>query len=118
MVSAETLLSYPDCKLSFTVNTDASDKQLGAVIIQNTKPIAFFYRILSKPQHNYTTKLRVLQIGTATDGEEVGNSGNITIHKTGEEKGGSGASLKSNIKWWILCAEGEISEVGIPPPHN
>ena len=54
MVSAETLLSYPDWKLSFTVHTDASDKQLDDVINQNIKPISFFSRKLSKPQRNYT----------------------------------------------------------------
>ena len=55
MVSAETLLSYPYWKVPFTVHTDASDKQLCAVIIQNNKPIALFSIILSKPQHKYTT---------------------------------------------------------------
>ena len=55
VVSAETLLSYPDQKLTFTVHTYASDKQVGAVIIQNNKTIAFFSRILSKPQRNYIT---------------------------------------------------------------
>ena len=55
MVSEKTLLSYPDWKLTFTVHTDASDKQLGAVISQNKKPISFFSRRLSKPQRNYTT---------------------------------------------------------------
>ena len=35
MVSEKTLLSYPDWKLTFTVHTDASDKQLGAVISHN-----------------------------------------------------------------------------------
>ena len=38
MVSVETLLSYPDWKLPFTVHTDTYDKQLGSVIIQNNKP--------------------------------------------------------------------------------
>ena len=55
MLSAETLLSYPYWKLQFTVNTDASNKQLGALISKNNKPIALFSRILSKPQHNYAT---------------------------------------------------------------
>ena len=54
MVSDETLLSYPDWEIPFTVHTDASDKQLGAVISQNNKPIAFFSRRLGKPQSNYT----------------------------------------------------------------
>ena len=55
MVSAETLLCYPDWKLPFTVHNDASDKKLVAVIIQNNKPIYFFSRRLSKTQRNYTT---------------------------------------------------------------
>ena len=54
MVSAETLLSYPNWKLPFTVHTDDYDKQLGDVISHNNKPIAFLSRKLSKPQRNYT----------------------------------------------------------------
>ena len=54
MVSAETLLSYPDWKIPFPVHTDASDKYLGAVISQNIKPISFFSRRLRKPQRNCT----------------------------------------------------------------
>ena len=49
MVSAKTLLSYPDWKLPFMVCTDSSDKQLGDVISHNNTPIAFFSRIFSKP---------------------------------------------------------------------
>ena len=54
MVSVETLLSYPYWKLPFTVHTDASDKQLGSVIIKNNKLIAFFSSRLSKPKRKYT----------------------------------------------------------------
>ena len=54
MVSADTLSIYPYWKLPFTVHTDATDKQLGAVIIQTNKPIAFLSSKLSKPQRNYT----------------------------------------------------------------
>ena len=54
MLSVETLLSYPYCKLLFTVHTDTYDKQLGSVIIQINKPISFFSSIVSNPQWNYT----------------------------------------------------------------
>ena len=60
MVSADMLLSFPDRKLPFNVNTNASDKQLGADISHNNKPIAFFSIILSKPQCNYTTNEKEL----------------------------------------------------------
>ena len=55
MMSEEVFLTYPDWSIPFDVHTDASDKQLGAVISQNGKPIAFFSRRLSKSQRNYTT---------------------------------------------------------------
>ena len=62
MVSARTLLSNLYWKLPFTVHTDASDKRVGAVIIQNKKPIDFFSKILSKPQHEYTMTKRELLV--------------------------------------------------------
>ena len=40
MVSTETLLSYTYWTINFTVHTDDSDKQLGAVISKNNKPVA------------------------------------------------------------------------------
>ena len=55
MVQTETLLTYPDWMIPFTIHTDASDDQLGAVISQNNKPIAFFSRKLSMAQCNYAT---------------------------------------------------------------
>ena len=55
VVSSETLISYPYWKLPFIFNTCASCKQLGAIISQNNKPIAFFSIIFSKTQRNYTT---------------------------------------------------------------
>ena len=54
MVSAETLLNYPDCKIPFTVHTDASDIQVYDTTSQNNKPVALFSRKLSKPQRNHT----------------------------------------------------------------
>jgi hypothetical protein len=55
MVQTETLLTYPDWTILFTIHTDASDYQLGSVISQRNQAIAFFSRKLSKAQCNYTT---------------------------------------------------------------
>ena len=63
MISEEVFLVYPDWSKPFTVHTDASDKQLGAVISQDNKPLAFFSRRLSKSQRNYTvTEKELLSI--------------------------------------------------------
>ena len=60
VVSKEVLLSYPDFTKSFDIYTDASHTQLGAVISQNEKPIAFYSRKLNTAQTHYTTTEREL----------------------------------------------------------
>jgi len=54
-ITAESLLTYPNFNKPFDVYTDASDRQLGAVILQDGKPIAHFSRTLNAAQRNYTT---------------------------------------------------------------
>ncbi len=47
----------------FEIFTDASSKQLGAVITQGNKPIAFFSRKLTETQQRYSvTKIELLAI--------------------------------------------------------
>ena len=55
MITKETLLTFPDFNKEFHIYTDASDFQLGAVIMQDNKPLAFYSRKLNKSQRNYTT---------------------------------------------------------------
>ena len=61
MIAADTLLAYPDHNLPFHIYTDASNTQLGSVILQNTRPIAYYTRKLNPAQHNYTTNEKELQ---------------------------------------------------------
>jgi hypothetical protein len=56
-------LAYPDYSKVFEIYTDASSKQLGAVITQDNRPIAFFSQKLSDTQHKYSaTKIKLLAI--------------------------------------------------------
>ena len=54
-MAKETILNYPDFNEVFEIHTDASDRQLGAAISQNGKPLAFYSRKLNSAQKNYTT---------------------------------------------------------------
>jgi hypothetical protein len=59
----EVVLVYPDFTRPFGINTNASTKQLGAVITQDNRPIAFFSQKLSVVQSKCTdTKLERLAI--------------------------------------------------------
>ena len=53
-ITKDTLLNYPNFNKPFDVYTDASDKQIGAIISQDGKPIAHFSRTLNSAQKNYT----------------------------------------------------------------
>ena len=55
VMAKETILNYPDFNKVFEIHTDASDRQLGAVISQEGKPLALYSRKLSSAQRNYTT---------------------------------------------------------------
>ena len=55
IICREVMLTYPDFYKSFHIYTDASDTQLGAVITQDEKPIAFYSRKLNSAQKRYTT---------------------------------------------------------------
>jgi hypothetical protein len=62
-VAKEVVLAYPDFSKQFEIYIDASTKQLGAVITQDNRPIAFFSRKLSEAQSKYTfTELELLAI--------------------------------------------------------
>jgi hypothetical protein len=57
------VLAYPDYSKVFEICTDASSKQLGAVITQDNRPIVFFSWKLSDTQHKYSvTKIELLAI--------------------------------------------------------
>jgi hypothetical protein len=53
-IATETVLAYQDFLKPFEIYTDTSSTQLGAVITQDNRPIAFLSRKLSKTQQKYS----------------------------------------------------------------
>jgi len=60
IIAKETLLAYPNFNKPFQIHTDASHYQLGAVVSQDGKPIAFYSRKLNPAQTRYMTTEREL----------------------------------------------------------
>jgi hypothetical protein len=62
-IAKDVVLAYLDYSKVFKIYTDASSKQLGAVITQDNRPIALFSWKLSNTQHKYSvTKIELLAI--------------------------------------------------------
>ncbi len=62
-IAKDVVLAYPYYSKVFKIYTDASSKQLGAVITQDNRPILFFSWKLSNRQCKYSvTKIELLAI--------------------------------------------------------
>jgi hypothetical protein len=69
VVGTEVILCYPDFNTPFLFHlyTDASDHQLGAVIMEDKKPIAFYSRKVNTAQKRYTTTERHKELLSAIE---------------------------------------------------
>ncbi len=62
-ITKDVVLAYPDYSKVFEIYTDASSKQLGVVITQGNRPIAFFGRKFSNTQRKYSvTEIELIAI--------------------------------------------------------
>ena len=53
IIQRETILAFPDFSKPFHLHTDSSCVQLGSVITQSDKPIAFYSRKMNDAQKRY-----------------------------------------------------------------
>ncbi len=118
----EVVLGYPDFSKPFEIHTDASTKQLGAVITQENKPIAFFSRKLSDAQSKYTvTKLELLVIVETLkefNGMLWGQRINVYTDHKNLTREGLGLTSNRVSRWRILLEEYAPEIIYIKGIHN
>ena len=118
------VLAYPDFTKPFDVYTNASTKQLGAVIAQDNRPIAFFSRKLSSIQSKYTiTKLKFLAIVETLKEFKVkgmlwGQRLNVYTDHKNLTRDGLGLTSDRVTRWRILLEEYAPEIIYIKGIHN
>ncbi len=109
IIAKEVELAYPDFAKPFDIHTNASTKQLGAVITQDIRPNGFFSRKPSGVQSKYTvTKLELLAIvETLKEFNRMswGQQINIYIDHKNLTQDGLGLTSDRVTRWRILLEE-------------
>ena len=107
VLSKETLLRYPDFSKEFEIHTDASQSQIGAVIAQADKPIAFYSRRLTDCQTRYTTTERELLaiVETLKEFRNILLGQKIVIHTDHKNLTYDSFNTDRVMKWRLILEE-------------
>jgi hypothetical protein len=121
-IAKEVVLAYPDCTKFFDIYTDASTKQLGSVITQDNRPIAFFSRKLSGTQSKYiVTELELLAIVETLkefNGMLWGQRINVYTDHKNLRRDSLGLTSNRVARWRILLEEYAPKIIYIKGIHN
>jgi hypothetical protein len=99
VMRTEVFLCYPDFNkpVLFHLYTDASDHQLGAVIMQDKKPTAFYSRKLNTAQKRYTFTERNRELLSAIE--------TCKDHKNNTFNGLKASDCVLRTRWFLLLEE-------------
>ena len=106
-ISRDVMLAYPDFTKPFVIHTDASHYQLGAVISQDGKPIAFYSRKLNSAQTRYTTTERELLsiVETLKEFKNILLGHRIVIHTDHKNLTCKNFNTERVMRWRLVLEE-------------
>jgi hypothetical protein len=121
-IAKDVALAYPDFSKEFEIYTDGSSHQIGAVITQDNRPLAFFSRKLTKCQKKYSVTeielLAIVELLKEFKGMLWGQKMKVyTDHKNLMQKA-LGYTSDRVYRWRLLLEEFGPNIVWIKGAHN
>jgi hypothetical protein len=108
-IAKVTVLAYLDLSKPFEIYTDTSSTQLGAVITQDIRPIAFFIRKLSKTQQKYSVMeielLAIVETLKEFKGMLWGQDIRVYTDHKNLTRNALGLTSDRVYRWWLLLEE-------------
>jgi hypothetical protein len=121
-ITKEVVLAYPDFSKPFEIYTDTFSTQLGAMIAQDNRPIAFFSRKLSKTQQKYSVmEIELLAIvETLKEFKEIlwGKSIKVFTDHINLTRDALGLTSDKVYQWRLLLEEYAPKIIYIKGRHN
>ena len=120
VITKETMLTYPNFNKPFDIHTDASDVQLGAVISQEGKPIAFYSRKLNSAQARYTVGERELLsiVETLKEFRNILLGQSIKVYTDHKNLTCKNYNSDRVMRWRLLIEEFGPELIHLPGKHN
>ena len=107
VIGREVLLGYPDFNAPLEIHTDASKLQLGTVIYQKGKPIAFYSIKINSAQQNYTTTEKELLsiVETLKEFHNILLGHQITVYTDNKNLTNNFFNKERVMRWCLILEE-------------
>ena len=120
MIAADAMSYYPDLNKPFEIYTDASAYQLGAAIIQDGHPIAYWSKKLSDTQMKYnTTEKELLSIVLCMkEYHDILFGGRINVYTDHKNLTFNTLSAPRVMRWKMFLEQYDINLTFVPGKTN
>ena len=107
VIGRELLFAYPDFNAPFETHTDASKIQIGVVIFQKVKPVAFYSRKMNSAQNNYnrTEKELLSVVASLKEFRNILLAHQITVYTDHKKLTYTFLNTERVMRWRLILEE-------------